>query len=139
MKLSDIGGFYDNNLHAIPYFETAGGYERMKRFVQNNYGFYLDFSIVNENNVSVDLTDSTIKFKMEVIDGQDIPNVEGTCVNAATTGNCRYLVQPEDFYYSGTYEAELELQFYNNYSPFYEYKSIPLGKIYISEEIEPWQ
>jgi len=80
-----------------------------KELVRNDKGFDLTFTVLDADNVAVNLTGSTIKFKMALIASATL-KVNGDCtITDPTNGKCKYTVGETDLNTVGTYHAELEI------------------------------
>lgn len=77
---------------------------------QNDYGQDLEFTVVeSDGTTAVDLTSSTIKFKM-ARHRSTVNKVNSACsITDASAGTCTYTVQSGDTDTAGVYKAELEL------------------------------
>lgn len=75
---------------------------------KGDYGFYLNFTILDSDGSAFDLTDYTITLK--VWDATPSLIVSGACdIVVAGSGTCKYLIQDGDFDTVGHYGMELEL------------------------------
>ena len=73
-------------------------------------GFYLNFTVRNDNETAFDLTGYTIGFKVWKKSKSDTILVSGTpSIVLGTAGTCRYLVGANDFGTVTPLTAELEL------------------------------
>jgi len=76
---------------------------------QNDYGYYLGFTVKDSDGVAYPLTGYTITLKVWGTRTKD-RILSGTCTPViAASGTCRYLVTSTDFTKVGSYAAELEL------------------------------
>ena len=80
--------------------------------VQNDYGYELQFKIVDAEGNPVDLTGATVKIFIAE-PGAAKAKVSSTCyIVDAQNGLCRYIVQEGDFNEAPkTYQVELELNY----------------------------
>lgn len=84
--------------------------------VRNDSGFPLDFTVQDSDGTAIDLTDSTILFKM-AIPFASTNKINSACtITVAADGTCRYVAQSGDFDTNGIYEVELQIT-YPNESP----------------------
>jgi len=76
---------------------------------QGNYGYYLNFTITDSDDVAYTLTDYTLVLKMWK------KNTTGLIINSAceivvaASGTCKYPVVSGDFREAGLFDAEIEL------------------------------
>ena len=82
----------------------------LNNFNQNEYGYDINFTIVDESNIAADLTSyTTIALQAKSISGTSL-KVNGTCsIVNATLGTCKYTVVATDFDEIGLYKSELDL------------------------------
>jgi len=79
--------------------------------IQGDYGFDLNFTITDSNSSALDLTNSSIKFKMAKV-GASTSTVDGTCtIDDASSGTCHYTVQSGDLSETGSYKWEVEVTY----------------------------
>lgn len=77
---------------------------------QGDYGYFINATIKDANNVVYDLTGYTIYFKVWRPGNKNHVIVSGTCeIVDALSGTCRYLVTQNDFTTSGRYRGEFQL------------------------------
>ena len=77
---------------------------------QNDYGFYLNFTITDSDGAAFNLTGYTASFKMWLANNPDDLIVDGACsIISAAAGTCRYLAVDGDFDTINNYRAEIEL------------------------------
>ncbi len=73
--------------------------------------FNLSFTVKDVNNAAVNLTNSTIKFKMAAV-GESTTKISAGCsIPDAANGQYTYTVQAGDLDTLGTYHAELEITY----------------------------
>lgn len=76
---------------------------------RNDSGFYIDFLVKYADNTPIDLTGSTIVFKMAAV-GSATNKVSGSCtIVSAEAGTCKYLFATNDLNTAGRYKAELQI------------------------------
>ena len=76
----------------------------------NDYGYYLNFTVTDENGDAYNLTGYTITLKVWEPGKYDDPIIEGACsIVSAANGTCRYLIADGDFTSIKNYYAEIEL------------------------------
>ena len=82
---------------------------KLRDFNRNEYGFSISFEVLQDNDLVLDLTGKTVKFKVKEINS--ITNkVNSVCsITNATSGLCQYTVASVDFNVSGVYDGELEI------------------------------
>lgn len=74
-------------------------------------GFDLTFNVKDDDDAAVNLSGSTIKFKMEK-PGDSTSQIDGSCViTDASGGVCTYTIGATDLSTVGTYNGELEISF----------------------------
>ena len=76
---------------------------------RGDYGFYLNFTITDSDDVAYVLTDYTLKLKVWK---KNTPGliVNGACdIVVAGSGTCKYAVVSGDFRERGVFDAEIEL------------------------------
>lgn len=79
--------------------------------IRNDVGFDIEFEINDADGVDVNLTDSTIKFKMWK-PGVATCKINGSCtITDASKGECKYTVLTDDLNTAGNYDAELEITY----------------------------
>ena len=82
----------------------------MLEIPKGDYGFYLNFTVYDNDDDVYDLTDYTLKLKVWTTTYPATLVVNGSVSAAsATSGTCRYLVADGDFDTPGIYRGELEL------------------------------
>lgn len=77
--------------------------------VRNDYGYDLEFVIKDVNKDLVDLTSSTITFKVTEPGGTSNKLNGAVTITDATAGECKYTVVNGDFDEAKTYNAELQI------------------------------
>lgn len=77
---------------------------------KSDKGFYLNFTITDDDGSAFDLTDYTVTLKVwtQSKPAALIVDAAGSIVSA-TDGTCRYLVTASDFTIAGEYYFEVEL------------------------------
>ena len=85
----------------------------MIELVRNTKGYDIKFILTDEKNNSVNLTDSTILFKMKNIStGASISGSGWVCsIINASAGICKYNFQDGDLSTAGNYYAELQITY----------------------------
>lgn len=79
--------------------------------IRNDVGFDIEFEVDDADSVDVDLTDSTVKFKMWK-PGVSTCKINSACtITTASEGKCKYTVQANDLDSEGNYDAELEITY----------------------------
>lgn len=79
--------------------------------IRNDVGFDIEFEVDDADGVDVDLTDSTVKFKMWKA-GASTCKINSSCtLTTPAEGKCKYTVQSDDLDTAGDYEAELEITY----------------------------
>lgn len=103
---------------------------KLNNFVQNEYGFDINFTIYEDDGSILDLTNSiSIYFQVKSISGISY-KVNGVCtIVDALTGKCKYTIQAVDFDEIGLYKAELDIIFPASK------RSIRLGMFAVNEDI----
>lgn len=82
----------------------------MLEIPKGDYGFYINFTVYDNDDSVYDLTDYTLKFKVWTTTYPNTLVVNGdVSAVSATSGTCRYLVADGDFDTPGIYRGELEL------------------------------
>ncbi len=77
---------------------------------KGDYGYYINFTILDSDGVAYDLTGYTIKFKVWTPGFFNTLFLNGTCsIVVAGSGTCRYLVASGNFDIINIYSFELEL------------------------------
>lgn len=78
--------------------------------VRNDYGYDLQFSILDASSNAVDLTNSTVKLKVKKYGATSL-KIDGTCDRQVpyTDGIVTYTVQQADFDTIGKYKGEIEI------------------------------
>lgn len=77
---------------------------------QNDYGFYINFTVLNDDGTAFNLTGYAVTIKV----WKEVPRpaalFTGNCpLVVAASGTCRYLIVNGDFPASGAYKLELEM------------------------------
>jgi hypothetical protein len=87
--------------------------DNMVELVRNTKGYDIKFILSDEKNNSVDLTDSTILFKMKNIStGTSLSGSGWGCsIVNASAGICKYTFQDGDLATAGNYYAELQITY----------------------------
>lgn len=81
--------------------------------VRNDVGRDVNFTVQDSSGTAIDLTSSTILFKM-AIPFASTNKINGSCtIVVAADGTCKYTLQSGDTDTGGVYEAELQI----TYSP----------------------
>jgi len=81
------------------------------KLIRNDKLFDLEFTITDANGNAVNLTDSTVKFKMSA-QGADTLKIDAACtITGALAGECKYTVQDGDLDAVEAYDAELEITY----------------------------
>ena len=79
--------------------------------IRNDTGFDIEFEVDDADSVDVNLTDSTVKFKMWK-PGETTCKINSTCtLTTALEGKCKYTVASGDLDTRGDYDAELEISY----------------------------
>lgn len=82
---------------------------KLPNFKQNEFGFNINFAVLDESDAVFDLTGKTIKFEVQSVSATT-KKVDGTCtIDDAANGLCHYTVVDGDFDEIGLYEAELDI------------------------------
>lgn len=78
--------------------------------VRSDYGYDLEFSILDASSNAVDLTNSTVKFKVKKY-GATALTIDAACNRTVpyTLGIVTYTVQQTDFTAIGKYKGEIEI------------------------------
>ena len=76
--------------------------------VQNDTGIVLNFNVVDENNLNVDLTNATVSLIWANDAGTSI---KACAISDAVNGICRYTIVAGDLTIVGKYDCELEVNF----------------------------
>lgn len=77
---------------------------------KGDFGFYLNFTVLNDDNTVFVLTGYTITIKVWPEAPIEVPLFTGVCVPViAANGTCRYQLAAGDLSQSGAYKLELEL------------------------------
>lgn len=75
---------------------------------KNDYGFDLNFTITDADGTAVDLTSTTVSFRVAKEGYKAI--IDATCsIVDATAGTCKYTAQTGDFDVVDTYGYEVEV------------------------------
>lgn len=73
--------------------------------------FDLNFTLKDYDGVAVNLTDATLKFKMQK-PGTSTLKIDGTMnIVSASAGTCKYTAVAGNFDTAGTYNAEIEVTY----------------------------
>jgi hypothetical protein len=77
---------------------------------ESDFGFYLNFTVLNDDGTPFVLTGYTITIKVWPESSRPAPLFTGDCpIVVAGDGTCRYLLIAADLSASGAYKLELEL------------------------------
>lgn len=81
----------------------------MVNFIRNDYGFDMGFVVKDKNGNTINLTSSTVTFKMSEI-GKTATKASGTCtLDTPTIGTCHYTFLANDLDTIGEYSYELQI------------------------------
>jgi len=79
--------------------------------IRNDTGFDIEFEVDDADGVDVNLTDSTVKFKMWK-PGETACKINGACtLTTPLEGKCKYTVTSGNLDTRGDYDAELEITY----------------------------
>lgn len=79
------------------------------KVTKNDVGIRMDFTAKNANGTIIDLTDSTITFRMKE-EGATTYKISGSCtISGATQGTCYYTATGTDLDTEGIYKGEVEV------------------------------
>jgi hypothetical protein len=81
--------------------------------IKGDTKYYLNFTLQDESGNALDLTDSTIKLKVQKPGAAELKVDGAVSIVSAVAGTCRYLVQATDFDTAATYNAEIEVTYQN--------------------------
>ncbi|MCK5016452.1 MAG: hypothetical protein KAS32_05195 [Candidatus Peribacteraceae bacterium] len=77
---------------------------------QGDFGFYINFTVLNDDDTPFNLTGYTITIKVWTEAQRPIALFTGVCAPVvAASGTCRYLVVAGDLDTSGAFKLELEM------------------------------
>ena len=77
--------------------------------IKGDAKYYLNFTLQDEFGDALDLTDATIKLKVQKPGSATLKVNSALSVVSAVAGTCRYLVQATDFDAAAVYNAEIEV------------------------------
>jgi len=104
-------------------------YLEFPQFIQNDYGFDIDFEIKTNNNVAVNLSTYDVYFKA-IKQGETTTKIDGLCtITNTTSGLCTYTILETDLDEAGKYLAYVECS-----SPT-EVFNIGLGNLIIASDL----
>ena len=81
----------------------------VQTITKGDYGYDLNFTVVDSDGTAVNLTSSTITFKMALPDSTTAFLSEEATIVGAEAGTCKYTVADGDMDTAGTYNAELQI------------------------------
>ena len=80
--------------------------------IQSDYGYDIQFSVVDNNGSPVVLSGSTVMFKVANYVSLPTLIVDATCsITNSALGLCKYTVSNGDFDVVGSYKAELNINY----------------------------
>ena len=74
---------------------------------QNEYGFDLEFTLVDDSGTALNLTGSTLRLNVQHEDSTAITFYGSMSITDATHGACKYTVTTTNFALSGDHYAEI--------------------------------
>mgnify|MGYP001565579115 CR=1 FL=1 len=81
------------------------------KVIQNDKLYDLNFTLQDSNGNAVDITSSTIKFKVQKVGDTVLKINASMSIVSGAAGTCKYQVQAADFDSAGKYYAEVEVTF----------------------------
>lgn len=83
----------------------------MPTYFRNDKGFDLTFQVFNPDGTVADITGTTQKFKMRLVNASTL-KVDGSCtITDGPNGKCKYTIGATDLDTIGDYVAELEVTY----------------------------
>lgn len=79
--------------------------------VVGDKNYDLNFVLTDAQGNAVDLTNATLAFKAQLLSDLSISSSEAMTITDATTGACKFTVQPGDFSIAGEYNCQIVVTF----------------------------
>ncbi len=79
--------------------------------VQEDYGYDLSFTLKDSTGAVVDLTSATLAFICQSVSDNSVNFNNAMSVVSAPDGTCTYTVQQTDFLTSGTFTAQIAVNY----------------------------
>lgn len=79
--------------------------------VQNDKGYQINFTLVDSQNVAVNLSGASLAIEGQLISDYSVTFSGNLTVTSAATGQCAYTVGATDFQVPGTYAAQITATF----------------------------
>lgn len=83
------------------------------KVIQNDKLYDLNFTLQDSSGAAIDLTEATIKFKVQRVGSSGLKFEGSMTIVDALAGKCKYQVQEGDFDKAGRHYAEIEVTFSN--------------------------
>ena len=77
------------------------------KLTKNDVGFNMDFTITDADGDAVDLSSSTVIFR--VGGPSEVPIISGACTGMDTSGQCSYAIAAGDLDMEGIFQGELQI------------------------------
>lgn len=77
--------------------------------IQSDFGFNWNFTLVDAQNVPVNLTGLSLLFKTQLLSDSAVQSSAAMVIDSAAAGTCHYTVQQNDFIVAGQYDAQVKV------------------------------